>query len=172
MSERERSVKRERLLAAGLIFMFVAFIARLAEVQIFEHDFWSTVARGQSEKIVLQKPNRGEICDCNGIPLAVTLPLTYALGYRPKSGVDPELVATELAKYLPLTKTTLRSKLKSEGFVYLARRVDVEVKQKLDALKLSCLQFDEEPRRSYPSTSEAAAVIGFMNVDGKGQEGI
>ena len=172
MSERDRPMKRERLLALGLLLMFVVFLARLVQVQVFEHTRWSGIARHQSELMVCQKPNRGEIRDRNGIPLAVTLPLTYAVGYRSKPGADPEQLATALASHLPMSKITLRSKLQSEGFVYLARRVDKSVKDKLDSLKLSCLQFDEEPRRAYPGASQAAAVIGFANIDGSGQEGI
>ena len=86
--------------------------------------------------------------------------------------MDAESVASKLLDHLPISKTTLRSKLQSDGFVYLARRVDVQAKRELEELKLTCLQFDEEPRRAYPGTNQAAAVIGFANVDGKGQEGI
>ncbi len=172
MSERDRPLKRERMLAFGLLLMFTVFLARLVQVQVFEHTRWSGIARRQSELMVCQKPNRGEIRDRNGIPLAVTLPLTYAVGYRPKPGTDPEQLATTLATHLPMSKITLRSKLQSDGFVYLARRVDVAVKEKLDSLKVPCLQFDEEPRRAYPGESQAAAVIGFANIDGNGQEGI
>jgi hypothetical protein len=38
MSERDRPVKRERVLAIALILMFAVFLARLVEVQVFEHE--------------------------------------------------------------------------------------------------------------------------------------
>lgn len=172
MSGQNRPVKRERILVTLVLFMFTAFVARLVQIQVFEHDTWAKIGRKQSETLLLEYPNRGEIRDRSGVPLAVTLPLTYAVGYRPKRGVSPEAVAGELARHLPMSRTTLRAKLRTQGFTYVARRVDVQVKKKLAALKLPCLQFDEEPRRAYPGDTQAATVVGFCNVDGSGMEGI
>ncbi len=172
MSTGDRLVKRERVLAGLLLLAFTIFVGRLLQLQVIEHDSWVRIGRKQSEILLLEKPNRGEIRDRSGIPLAVTLPLTYAVGYRPMPGVNPDVVAAKIGNYLPLSKTALRQKLRTDGFTYLARRVDVQVRQKLEALNLPCLQFDEEPRRSYPGGTQAATVIGFCNVDGAGQEGV
>ena len=115
MSERDRSVKRERALAIVLLFIFAAFLVRLVQIQVLEHARWAGIARRQSELMVSQKPSRGEIRDRNGIPLAVTLPLTYAVGYHPKLGLDPERLAAQLSVCLPISKVSLRSKLQSDG---------------------------------------------------------
>jgi cell division protein FtsI (penicillin-binding protein 3) len=62
--------------------------------------------------------------------------------------------------------------MNGERFTFLARRVDLECKRRLEQMNLHCLQFDEEPRRSYPGGRQAAAVIGFADVDGHGREGV
>jgi cell division protein FtsI (penicillin-binding protein 3) len=172
MSEAHRKIGRERFLAAGLLTLLFIFGARLVQLQVFQHAQWSEIARDQSTIVMYQKPSRGEIRDRNGLTLAVTLPLTYAVGYRPQHDLDLNSLATQLSSYLQRPKRELREKLSAPGFTYLARHVDWQTKEKLAALNLKCLQFDEEPRRAYPSSESAAVVVGFTNRDGKGMEGM
>jgi cell division protein FtsI (penicillin-binding protein 3) len=141
-------------------------------LQVFQHPLWTIVAVGNPVKSVEVHGERGEILDRNGLPMAVTLPLTYALGFRPKPELDLNRLSDELSKYLPSARRTIRKRLDTDKFIYLARRVDVSTKHRLEALQLDCFQFDEEPRRTYPGGNHAAAVVGFTNVDGIGQEGV
>ena len=163
---------RERALAAALLAIMAIFTARLVQIQIVQHAQWSSMARAQSLLTKFQQPARGEIRDCNGRPLAVTLPLAYAVGYRPSFVLEFDGLCGTLAAQLSKPRRELRDKLTSPGFAYLARRVDWQTKLTLEALRLGCFQFDEEPRRMYPSTSSAAVIVGFANVDGSGMEGI
>jgi cell division protein FtsI (penicillin-binding protein 3) len=172
MNNPMRNTKRERVLTACLLFLLAVFTARLAQIQLFQHGLWRTLARSQSLLTKYQKPTRGEIRDCNDRPLAVTLPLAYAVGYRPTFVLDFDNLSGILATHLSKPRRDLREKLVTTGFAYLGRRVDWQTKQKIDALKLGCFQFDEEARRTYPSTSSAAVVVGFANVDGIGMEGV
>jgi cell division protein FtsI (penicillin-binding protein 3) len=163
---------RERALAALLLAIIAIFAARLTQIQLFQHQQWSKLALEQSFLTKFQKPARGEIRDCNGRPLAVTLPLAYAVGYRPSFLLDFDQLAGTLAIEFSKPRREMRERLVSPGFSYLARRVDWQTKLALETLRLDCFQFDEEPRRTYPSASSAAVVVGFVNVDGKGMEGI
>ncbi|HEY3294583.1 MAG TPA: penicillin-binding protein [bacterium] len=172
MSEGHRKVPRERFLACVLLAILCAFGMRLVQLQVFQHGQWQTIARNQSMTTKYQKPSRGEIRDKNGLTLAVTLPLTYAVGYRPQYALDMNALAGTLSTYLQKPKREMREKLETTSFTYLARRVDWQTKEKLEALNLSCLQFDEEPRRAYPSNTYASTVVGFTNRDGKGMEGV
>ncbi len=172
MSEEHRRLGRERFLACALLVILLAFGARLVQLQVFQHPQWATIARNQSFFIKYQKPSRGEIKDRNGLTLAVTLPLTYAVGYRPQYVWDLNWLTSQLAPLLQQSMHELREGLESGGFTYLARHVDWQTKESLDSLHLSCLQFIEEPRRAYPSASYAATVIGFTNREGKGMEGV
>lgn len=172
MNRPAKPFDRERLLAAVFFIVLTAFAVRLAQIQLFQHGRWSAMARSQSLMTKYQKPTRGEIRDRNGRALAVTLPLAYAVGYRPAFVLDFDYLAGVLATQLSRPRRDLREKLMEPGFAYLARRVDMQTKQKIDGFKLGCFQFDEEPRRSYPSATSAAVIVGFANVDGTGMEGI
>jgi cell division protein FtsI (penicillin-binding protein 3) len=172
MNGPHRLPARERALATALLMIMAVFAARLAQIQLVQHAQWRAMARSQSLLTKFQQPARGEIRDRTGRPLAVTLPLTYAVGYRPAFVLNFDELAGTLATQISKPRRELRDKLVAPGFTYLARRVDWQTEQTLERLRLGCLQFDEEPRRTYPSTSSAAVVVGFANVDGNGQEGI
>jgi cell division protein FtsI (penicillin-binding protein 3) len=171
MSKSFRNIPRERVLASILLLLVLAFGARLVQLQVFQHIQWRTIAQNQSLLTKFQKPSRGEIRDRSGMPLAVTLPLTYAVGFRPVLALNFDAVAGALASCLSKPRHEIRERLNASGFSYIARRVDWDVKQQLEALSLGCLQFDEEPRRSYPSMT-AAAVLGFADRDNRGVEGV
>jgi cell division protein FtsI/penicillin-binding protein 2 len=172
MSESFRKITRERVLAGALLFLVVCFAARLIQLQIFQHGQWRAIAQKQILTTKFQKPSRGEIRDRNGLTLAVTLPLTYAVGYRPKYLLDFNSLSTILSTTLQKPKRELYERLESPGFTYLAHRVDWQTKEKLERMGLTFLQFDEEPRRAYPSGTSAATVIGYTSGDGTGQIGI
>ena len=172
MSSSSHNVRRDRFLKVTFLVVVIAFGARLVQLQLIQHDQWEQIGQKQCHLTKLQKPTRGEIRDCLGVPLAVTLPLTYAVGYRPADAADRDRIATKIAPILSMPRREVRSKLDSPVFTYIARKVDWEQKQRLEQLGLTCLQFDDEPRRSYPSKTTAAALLGFTNREGKGVEGI
>jgi len=172
MNSSNRLVGRERFLSLLFAVALVAFAARLVQLQIIQHEDWKREAIRQFNTITNRQPNRGEIRDRLGVPLAVTLPLTYAVGFRPVEGLDKDNTARKISAVLQVPKREIRSRLDMRQFTYLARKVDRDAKIQLESLNLTCLQFDEEPRRAYPSGSCAAALLGFTNRDGRGVEGV
>ena len=172
MNNWNRLYGRERFLSLLFAAALVAFAVRLIQLQIVQHEDWRHEAIRQFNTITNRQPNRGEIHDRLGVPLAVTLPLTYAVGFRPVEGLDRDDVARKTSGLLGISKRDIRSRLDARQFTYLARKVDRDVKVQLEALNLKCLQFDEEPRRAYPSGYCAAALLGFTNREGRGVEGI
>lgn len=172
MSSNGRFFGRERLLAVLFLLTVAGFTARLVQIQVLQHPRWCSISERQTLNLCQMKPPRGEIRDRNEMPLAVTLPLSYAVGFRPASGLDLDNIAGKVSAILPLSRSTVRRKLDSSSFIYLARRIDWKLKQHLESTDMSCLQFDQEARRTYPANASLATVIGFTNVDGIGQEGI
>ena len=172
MSNSGRFLKRERILLFLFFIIVTGFATRLVQVQFLQHRQWADISNRQTINQCQLTPPRGEIQDCNGLPLAVTLPLSYAVGFRPASGLDLNQVASKISAILPLSRETVRRKLDASSFVYLARRIDWKLKQHLESAQMKCLQFDQEARRSYPASTTLASVLGFVNVDGIGQEGI
>ncbi|MDD5088261.1 MAG: hypothetical protein PHI18_05630, partial [bacterium] len=172
MNSSNRLTDRELLLGLLFVAALVVFTARLIQLQIVQHDEWRREGIRQFNTITNRQPSRGEIQDRQGVPLAVTLPLTYEVGFRPTGGLDKDDTARRLSALLGVPRREIRSRLDSRQFTYLARKVDHDVKIKLEALNLNCLQFDEEPRRAYPSGSYAAGLLGFTKREGHGVEGV
>ena len=56
--------------------------------------------------------------------------------------------------------------------MYLARQVEASKANYIRDLKIKGISLETEPRRFYPRVEEAAQLIGFTNIDGKGIEGV
>ena len=61
---------------------------------------------------------------------------------------------------------------KRKEFIYLKRQLSKDVADKITPLDIKGLAFQTEPKRHYPSNQLYAHIIGFTNIDGKGQEGM
>ncbi|MCB9366676.1 MAG: PASTA domain-containing protein [Calditrichaeota bacterium] len=167
-----RKTGRERIIAVMFFVVLFTFAARLVQLQVVEHSRWYSLAQGQMLDRARESMPRGEIRDRSGLPLAVTLPLSYAVGFRPHEGIDRDFIAAELGRYLPYPDSMIRTKMERSTYTYLARLVDWQVKQDIDSLHLPGIEFVKEARRSYPATTAASTVVGFSNVDGVGLSGI
>jgi cell division protein FtsI (penicillin-binding protein 3) len=86
---------------------------------------------------------------------------------------DPAKLA-QLAKLLemPLPELTKRLRDDEKSFVWLRREVDESVARQIAALDLKGIYQRKEYRRQYPEGEAAAHVVGFTNVEDKGQEGV
>ena len=78
-----------------------------------------------------------------------------------------------LAKLLDMSERDLRSKLDSDrGFVYLKRQVELETVDKILKLGIAGIDTRKEYKRYYPEGEVMAHVVGFTNVEDKGQDGM
>ena len=126
------------------------------------------------------QPQRGDITDRNGVPLARAFP-AYSLWYNPAAlGGDgpplvhsPALVAAALARIFPDVDVADMTKRLAEGKPgYLRRRIMPEDANKIHALGEPALEFPRETERFYPQGSMAAHVLGFVGADGQGHVGM
>jgi cell division protein FtsI (penicillin-binding protein 3) len=161
------------------IFAFLAawaviVVARLVQVQLVRHDHYMNRALRQQERTLSLNPVRGSIVDARGRILAesVSAESVYA---DPQAIRDIRSAARALAAIpgFGLTAKEIESKLKSDaGFVWLARQLPLETTAAVRKLKLAGIDFVEEHRRSYPRSTLAANVIGYVGLDGEGLAGI
>ena len=117
--------------------------------------------------------HRGQVSDRHGQLLAISTPVE-SLWARPD---DLELTTeqqTYLAKTLGMSTQTLSKKLerKTRGELAVSRPVTPEQAVKIAAMGVPGLNLRREYRRYYPAGEVAAHVVGFTNVDDKGQEGV
>ena len=119
-------------------------------------------------------PERGDIVDRDGFPLARTID-AWSVAVHPGKIIGDKLdLARRLAVLMPDKDAAqylalLRS---DKPFFYLRRRAAPELVQAINALGEPGLAIDREPDRLYPQTSLAAHVIGFTDIDGRGSAGI
>ena len=78
-----------------------------------------------------------------------------------------------LAKLLDMPERELRRKLDSDRtFVYLKRQVELDTVDKILKLGIAGIDTRKEYKRYYPEGEVMAHIVGFTNVEDKGQEGM
>jgi hypothetical protein len=80
----------------------------------------------------------------------------------------------QLARLLGMPQADLNAKLADEDktFVWVKRQLDWDVGQQIAALDIKGIYQRKEYKRQYPEGEAAAHVVGFTNVEDKGQEGM
>ena len=116
---------------------------------------------------------RGRVTDRNGIVLASSVPARAIWAIPEDVDADATQLA-DLARLLQLGLPELKRRLANDdrSFVYLHRQVDVEVAERIAALKIAGVHSSREFKRHYPEGPTSAHVVGFTNVEDRGQEGI
>ncbi len=176
------NVRRKSLLVAKLRALWVlaafAAIAASAIVRIGLLGFFEQAPRSYSLAEALL-PERGEIVDRNGEPLAREFN-AYALWYNPDALEDgpplvktPREVALALVRIFPdMSVAELEKTLAAGKPAYLRRRILPEDANRIHELGEPALEYPREAERFYPQGSMAAHVLGFVSSDGKGRVGM
>lgn len=119
-------------------------------------------------------PERGDIVDRDGQALARTID-AWSIGLQPSKVIGNKLdLARKLAELMPeKDAAAYLAMLRSDhSFYYLRRRAPPGLVSAINGLGEPGLALEREPDRLYPQTSLAAHVVGFTDVDGKGNAGI
>ena len=116
--------------------------------------------------------NRGRIVDRNGLVLAASVPAP-SIWAIPKDLEGAPASRARLATLLGMTSAALESRLNDNpNFVWLRRQVDDPVAKAVRELGIKGIHEVREYKRKYPEGEAAAHVVGFTNVEDRGQEGI
>ncbi len=119
-------------------------------------------------------PERGDIVDRDGAPLARTID-AWVIALHPNKVIGSKLeLARQLAALMPEKSEDQYYALLKSGrtFFYLRRRASPDLVERVNALGEPGLAVQREPDRLYPQTSLAAHVIGYTDVDGHGVAGM
>src|SRR6476620_7622126 len=129
---------------------------------------------GRKEGLTTLVPERGDIVDRDGEPLARTID-AWTIAVHPGKIIGDKLeIARRLAELMPeKTEEQYFALLKSnKPFFYLRRRASPTLVEAVNALGEPGLAIEREPDRLYPQTTLAAHVIGFNDIDGHGVAGM
>lgn len=163
---------RSKFLVALVGLGFVVLAGRAVYVQIVGTQFFQKQGEIRYARTLDLPASRGRILDRNGLILAASVPAP-SLWAIPKDVDADRAQRRQLARLLGMTAAELEAKLaENPNFVWLRRQVDDPVAQEVLALKLKGVHQVREYKRKYPEGESAAHVVGFTNVEERGQEGI
>lgn len=178
MSGRKTSRKlnpaKIRVAIIGLIVVaaWAGMAYRLVQIQVVQAA--ELAEEGLSQRFVSRDlaPQRGKIFDRNGELLALTVE-SQSLFAVPDQVEEPVWVAQQVGGLLGVDDDTLLDRLSGDkDFVYLKRQVDGVLAEEVLSLGVRGIYSHPEPTRIYPAGAVASHVSGFVNIDGKGQEGL
>lgn len=165
---------RSKLLLFLLFCGFVALAGRALYLQGgVSTDYFQRQGDVRYTRTLDMPATRGKVVDRNGAVLAASVPAKAIWAIPEDVEATPQQVA-RLAQLLQMPAGELRRRLAEDDrkFVYLRRQVDLDVAQKIEKLALPGIHQSREFKRHYPEAGTAAHLIGFTNVEDRGQEGI
>ncbi|WP_411883449.1 peptidoglycan D,D-transpeptidase FtsI family protein [Polaromonas sp. YR568] len=166
-------VWRSKFIVGGIALAFAGLAGRAAYIQIFGNEFFQRQGEVRFARTLELPANRGRILDRNGLILASSVPAP-SIWAIPEDVEASKAQLAELARLLEMPLADLNKKLGEEDktFVWIKRQVDEPVAQKIHALGIKGIYQRKEYKRQYPEGETVAHVVGFTNVEDRGQEGI
>ena len=157
-----------------LVVVCCALIWRVLDLQVVNKEF----LKGQGNARVLRQlevtAHRGMITDRNGYPLAISTPVS-SIWINPKEFEVDNKKIYQVAKLLKLNSQYIKNKIKKRAnkeFVYIKRRINPDLAQRILNLNVKGIHVQREYRRYYPDGEIFGHVLGFTDVDDNGQEGM
>lgn len=166
-------VWRSRLVLFFLFAAFVALMVRALWLQGITNEFLQKQGASRYARTLELSATRGKITDRHGQVLASSVPVKAIWASSESVLEAPPEKVTQLAALLEMSEAELRKKLVSDRqFVYLKRQAEQPLVDKVLALGIAGIKTEKEYKRFYPEGEVMAHVVGFTNVEDKGQEGI
>ncbi len=158
----------------AFLFCIILFFVKLALIQVFRVDYLAEKAEKQHNHIVELEPLRGSIFDRNMRPLAINVS-AYSLFANPRmmTAAQKAAAVSQIVKVIGGDPAMYARVLgKEKYFVWVARKLSSSQYAQLKSLKAQGLGFVKESKRFYPDDDLAAHLMGFVNIDNAGLQGI
>jgi cell division protein FtsI (penicillin-binding protein 3) len=164
---------RARLMVVLITGALAVLAGRAFYLQGLEYGFLQAKGESRYSRVLEVPANRGRILDRNGEALAVSTPVK-SIWAIPEDVVATRRDLERLAKALEMPEEEVRKRLEGQGreFVFIRRQISPEIAARVTALGIAGIHQSEEYRRYYPAGEMIAHAVGFIDVDGHGQEGI
>jgi cell division protein FtsI (penicillin-binding protein 3) len=169
------------LVMSGLFALPILLISHIAQLQImpneeFGVDFLQNQGDARSIRQEIIPAYRGLITDRNGEPLAVSTPVITVIA-KPKilKKLATKKDKETLSEVLGVSVSQLEARLdryRNKVRMVLARRLPANEAQKVLDLGIAGISGEQEFKRFYPAGEVTAQLIGFTNIEDKGQEGM
>ncbi|HKP87012.1 MAG TPA: penicillin-binding protein [Blastocatellia bacterium] len=173
MGTANKTNDRRIIIIQLLVALWVAAIGyKLVKLQVADHTSLRARAERQQQAEIELAPLRGIVYDRNGNELARSVE-AKSLYASPSEITDPDGAADRLARMLDIDRDALYRRLTSSQVLVAVKRKlsDKEVKE-VEALGLPGLRFINEMKRYYVTGQTAAHVVGFVDMEDRGQGGL
>ncbi len=152
----------------------IGLVARAFDLQVVRKQFYQRQGDARFLREVPIPVSRGTIFDRNGEPLAVSTPM-MSIWANPSEVLNNDDRIPQLAQALGVDADGLKAQLAQRAnreFVYLRRQMAPAAAQAVLDLDIPGINGQREFKRYYPSGEVTAHVLGFTNIDDRGQEGL
>ncbi len=166
---------RIRFFLAVIAICLIIIVVRVFYIQVFAYDKLNTLAESLWSRNLPIEASRGLIVDRNGKILA-TNNTTASLVVVPNQIVDKNYAAEKISEILNvpyddilahLNKNVSMERIHPEG-----RRLDHDVADEIDSLKLDGIYLLKENERYYPYEDLLSHTLGYVGIDNQGLSGI
>ena len=168
------------LLICGII-LFLPLFWTLYQVMIVKHDHYEGLAMANQTRSTRVTASRGTIYDRNMNILAISASVENVFldpNEIANQNQDVALSASGLAKILDVDESWILKQAADTEMRYkvIKRKIDADLSEQVRTFindnKLSGIHLEPDTKRYYPSGTLAAQVLGFVNTDSVGAEGI
>lgn len=167
-------LQRHQIVFGLLILGFVVLVGRAFYVQVVWSDFLETEGNKRQVRTLDVPAPRGHILDRHGAVLALSTPLA-SIWVDPKVFSQHPDAIKKLAQELGQSELDLLQRIKSNDtrrFLFIKRSILPEVANQIESLGLPGVYAKPEYKRYYPSADTTAHLVGYTDIDDKGQDGI
>ncbi len=158
------------------VFGLLALIlfVRLSYLQVAINHFLTRQGDARTVREVTIPSYRGLITDRRGTPIAVSSPVD-SVWVNPKMFEATEEQMIDLSLHLGIEVNDLHNKIEkyaNKSFLYLKRGLTPAKAKTIDRMGVKGVHLQREFRRFYPAGPVTAQLIGFTDIDDKGQSGL
>ncbi|HOK80112.1 MAG TPA: penicillin-binding protein 2 [bacterium] len=166
----DRFIRRQRFIEMSLLLCFCFLTGRLVYLQILKYEKYATLADSRQYVEKILPAQRGTIYDRNGNVLAMDVPVK-TLYVDTRHVENKEQTIKVLATILKMSVSEIEKKF-NEKYPQIKRKLTVEEFTAIEKEKLKGIVLEDDYKRVYPNGTFACHVLGSVNIDNKGIEGI
>jgi cell division protein FtsI (penicillin-binding protein 3) len=165
---------RALLVTFILIAGFAALTVRLFNIQVLDHNYYSEIARNQQDKALVIKAERGLIKDRNGEILSYTQDdVSFFVDTRMLNSDSKKKIAAKFSEVFSKSEEHYLKLMESKkGNVFLEEKAPREKLLSFKDFVVDGLVTIEDPTRVYGNGSLAAHILGYVNNDLIGLDGV
>jgi len=165
---------RQWLVLGIMVVVLGLLFSRAAYLQLVATDYLQAQGSARYQRVNEIAATRGMIRDRNAEPLAVSTPVDSVWGHPPTLLGDGHSWR-QIAGLLGMKEKHLLQLVRDNGdkeFLYLKRHLSPDAAQRVLNLKVAGIEIEREYRRFYPTGPVFGQILGFTNIDDRGQEGL